>query len=398
MDAHGSVPSSYIDAIAEDVGSLPDAIRRALLSVPRHRFLDGWFRLEVDGLQANYRRVEFDRDHPNDEALGDIYSDRALMTAHDGTFATSSTSQPSLVTRMLAALDVRPGMRILEIGTGTGYNAALLAELCGDASRVVSIECQKRVADKARRFLHEEGYGAIRVIHRDGFHGLDDAEPFDRIIATIGCSDVSPHWVKQLAPGGVLLVPLEHGLADPLTRFTPAFDHPGSLTGRVVGRATFMRIQGTLERENPWQTLNKARLQHSLQWCRPLPAVLDASATHPFHAPDHWGFRFYLALRSENLWYDNTGYGLADDVGSCIVKFTPQGVEAYASSVDADCSERLYSGLLSLVDEWNALGRPAPTAYDIYLCPPAEFEIPSEHPEQEWRIERMHHIETLRLP
>ena len=399
MGAQGSVPSGYVDAIADGVEPLPDAIRRALLSVPRHRFLDGWFRLEVDGLQANYRRVEFDRNHPNDEALADIYSDRALMTAHDGMLATSSTTQPSLVTRMLAALDVHPGMRMLEIGTGTGYNAALLAELCGDASRVVSIECQEGVADKARRFLHEEGYGAIQVIHGDGFRGLDDAEPFDRIVATVGCSDVSPHWVKQLAPGGVLLVPLEHGLADPLTRFTPAFDHSGSLTGQVVGRATFMRIQGELACTNPWQTLNEHGLWQSPEWCRPIPPSLPRSdlTENPFHADSHWGLRFYLALRSHNLWYDNTGYGLADAGGQCIVKFTPACIEAYAASAHTDCTEGLYTGLLSLVEEWNALGRPAPTDYDIRLCPAAKFEIPSEHPEREWHIERMHHIETLRL-
>jgi len=400
MRVKESVPSSYIDAIADDLDGLPDSVRRALLSVRRHRFLDGWFRLEIDGLQANFRRVDFDRDHPSDQALSNVYSNRALLTAHDGIFGTSSTTQPSLVARMLIALDVRPGMRVLEIGTGTGYNAALLAELCQDPSCVFTIECQRDVADRAHNFLHEEGYGGVHVIVGDGFEGAGEGAPFDRIIATAGCSDISPHWVKQLAPGGALLVPLQHGLADPLTHLTHAPGFPGSVKGRIVGPASFMKIQGKLEWQNPWQTLNKSGLQETPQWQRPIPDLLKLSdaAEHPFRAPGHWGFRFYLALCSQNLWYDNTGYGVANADGDCIVKFTSREIEAYASSANVDCVEGLHSGLLARIEEWNALGCPVPTDYEIRLSPHAQCEVPPENPDREWRIERPHHSESIRLP
>ncbi len=400
MRVHESVPSSYIDAIANDLDVLPDSVRHALRSVRRHRFLDGWFRLEVDGLQANFRHVDFNRDNPSDQALADIYADQALLTAHDGLFGTSSTSQPSLVARMLIALDVRPGMRVLEIGTGTGYNAALLAELCQDPSCVFTIECQRDVSDRARQFLLEEGYGGAHVIVGDGFAGAVEGAPFDRIVATAGCSDVSPHWVRQMAPGGALLVPLQHGLADPLTVLTHDPEHPGSVTGRIVGGAHFMKIQGELEWENPWQTLNKKGFQEPPQYRRPIPDALRLSdpAEHPFRAQSHWGLRFYLALRSQNLWYDNTGYGLANAEGDCLVKLTSRNIEGYGSAVRADCIEGLHTELLARIEEWSALGCPVPTDYEIRLSPRVQCEVPPERPAREWRIERPVHSESIRLP
>jgi protein-L-isoaspartate(D-aspartate) O-methyltransferase len=395
-----SVPQSYIDAVASDLESLPDPIRDALLSVPRHRFLDGWYRLEIQGLQANFHHVVFDRDAPTDQELADIYSNQALMTEHDGIFPTSSTSQPSLVAHMLEILDVHPGMRILEIGTGTGYNAALLAELCGVPANVYTIEYQPNVAERARRFLREEGYGDVHVIQGDGVRGVEgETRSFDRIIATVGCSDISRQWVQQLAPDGILLAPLRHGLSDPLARFMHDPGVPGDLVGRIMGRAGFMKIQGALEWQGPWQTLRNWSLPESPDWCVPIPPALALSAAcgHPFYAANHWGFRFYLSLRSQPLWYDDTGYGLADKDGHFIVKLTNRGIEGYTLDAFAESCETLRETFLALMEEWCDLGSPAPTDYALRLSPRAEGEVHSIQSSRTWCIERPQYRETLRL-
>jgi len=369
------------------------------MSVRRHRFLDGWFCLEVLDLQASFRYVDFDRDAPSNEDLSVIYSDQALVTVHDGTFPTSSTSQPSLVARMLQLLELRSGMRVLEIGTGTGYNAALLAELSGEHSRVFTIECQQAIAEKARRFLQEEGYGDVHVVNGDGFQGIENGAPFDRIVATVGCSDVSPHWLQQLSPEGIMLIPLQHGFTDPLVRLTHNSEDPQCAIGEIVDRSKFMRIRGILDWGNPWSSYRIRGFQEDPSWCRSLPDDLAIPETcqHPFGATSHQSFRFYLALSSRELWYDNSGYGLADPGSKSIVKFTKQGIEGVSVGQDAAALERLYERLISLHRMWVGLGSPSPSDYSLYFTPKNYIDATPSDPMREWHIERPNFMETVRL-
>ena len=114
-------PEKYVAALIDRGDASSELVKRALGAVRRHRFVDGWYRLEVDDLQVIFRPVDYDPDHPTPQQLDEIYSDRALITAVEGFLPTSSTSQPALVAQMLELLELRPGMRVLEIGTGTGY-------------------------------------------------------------------------------------------------------------------------------------------------------------------------------------------------------------------------------------------------------------------------------------
>ena len=393
------VPQSYIDSITSEFSSLSEPIRDALSVVRRHRFLDGWFRLEIDGLQPTFRYVDFDRNAPAKEHLSAIYSNQALVTTCDGIFPTSSTSQPPLVARMLQLLDIAPGMRVLEIGTGTGYNAALLAELTGEHSNVFTIEYQQPVAEKAHRFLKEEGYGDVHVVHGDGFQGIEDGAPFDRIVATVGCSDISPRWLKQLSPEGAMLIPIQHGLADPLVRLTRDPEDPQTAIGKVVDRSAFIKIQGILNWGNPWTSYQIRGLQDDSVWCRSFPEDLATPGTcrHPLYAANHWGFRFYLALCSRELWYDNSGYGLADPGSKTIVKFTKQGIEGISVGQDSAALERLYERLLSLHRTWSDLGSPDPSDYSLTFSPVSQYDASAPRPSREWHIERPYFLETIRL-
>jgi SAM-dependent methyltransferase len=119
---------------------------------------------------------------------------------------TSSASMPTVVAQMLTALQIEPGMRVLEIGTGTGYNAALLAHRLG-ASAVVSVEIGPTVAKHARDALAAAGYGAIRVITGDGAQGYPPGAPYDRVISTAAAAEMPYAWMAQTNPGGLVLTP-----------------------------------------------------------------------------------------------------------------------------------------------------------------------------------------------
>ncbi len=138
-----------------------------------------------------------------------VYLDQAvpIKTDEDGTVL-SSSSQPSMMAIMLRQLQLRPGMNVLEIGTGTGYNAALMQHIVGDSGKVTSIEIDADVAEQARENLQRASMGEVMVVHGDGATGYAPRASYDRIIATAGIWDVPQAWVRQLKPRGLLVAPL----------------------------------------------------------------------------------------------------------------------------------------------------------------------------------------------
>lgn len=160
-----------------------------------------------------------------------------------GTVFTSSSSMPSLVFSMLADLDVHPGQRVLEIGAGTGWNAALLAHRVG-AENVVSVEVDPHVARSAREALRSAGYGAVEVVTGDGLLGYPRRAPYDRVIATVGLRGGLMTWVPQTRPGGVILVPwgTYYGFSEATARLVVAEDGQ-SAAGPFTQSVNFMRMR-----------------------------------------------------------------------------------------------------------------------------------------------------------
>ena len=164
-----------------------EPVRAAFLAVPRELFVPEF--AEREGLAAVYR----------DDAI--ITKRNALGTP------LSSSSQPAIMALMLEQLEVEEGMSVLEIGAGTGYNAALLSLLVGRSGRVVSVDVDAEVARGARRALRGGGYRA-RVVEGDGRAGFAKLAPYDRIIVTASSDAVPRSWFEQLRPDGLLEVPL----------------------------------------------------------------------------------------------------------------------------------------------------------------------------------------------
>ena len=161
--------------------------------------------------------------YDTDHALGIRRAARPVgPTAGAG--VTSTASAPRIVASMLELAQLTAGMRVLEIGTGSGYNAALLQELVGPQGQVTSVDIDGTLVDDARRRLDAAGYPDVSVVAADGYFGAAERAPFDRVVATVGCVDVAPAWLGQLAPGGFCVVPLQHGGWHPLTRTEPNGD------------------------------------------------------------------------------------------------------------------------------------------------------------------------------
>jgi len=131
---------------------------------------------------------------------GRAFSDQALPIACGQTI-----SQPYVVAAMTEALEISPPHRVLEIGTGSGYQAAILACL---ASEVFTVERHRDLAESARARLQRLGFNNVTVIHADGMEGAGDYAPFDRIIVTAAALEVPEALTAQLAPGGVMVVPV----------------------------------------------------------------------------------------------------------------------------------------------------------------------------------------------
>ncbi|MFD8272410.1 methyltransferase domain-containing protein [Streptomyces flaveolus] len=183
--------------------------REAFETVPRHLFVPYYY----VGVRGGYERRW--GEHPDPAArerwVRGAYADVPLATRlRDGELL-SSSSQPSLMAMMLVELDVADGNRVLEIGAGTGYNAALLAHRLGDDDLVTTIDLDPDITESARRHLTAAGYRPA-VFTGDGARGVPERAPFDRIIATCALSTIPRAWLVQCRPGGRILAPLATGL------------------------------------------------------------------------------------------------------------------------------------------------------------------------------------------
>ena len=147
----------------------------AMLAVPRHKLVPA-------------------------ELIGSAYDDRPLPIGHGQTI-----SQPYIVALMTELLELRPEDRVLEVGTGSGYQAAVLAEIVGT---VVSIEIIGALHERARLRLRELGYDGIELIHGDGYFGYPDMAPYDAIIVTAAAEHIPPPLLDQLKPGGRMIIPV----------------------------------------------------------------------------------------------------------------------------------------------------------------------------------------------
>ena len=166
-----------------------ERVKKALLSVPREEFV-----------MPEYRMM--------------AYEDRPLPL-----FADATISAPHMVAMMCELVEPRPGMSILEVGTGSGYHAAVCAEAIERVGKVYTVEIVKELAIYAAQNLERLGYwGVVEVFHGDGKRGVEKFAPYDAIIVTAAAASIPSALVKQLKDGGIMVIPVEEGFGQVLYR------------------------------------------------------------------------------------------------------------------------------------------------------------------------------------
>ncbi|RCH68540.1 methyltransferase domain-containing protein [Streptomyces sp. SDr-06] len=242
MSAEVALRRALVRKIAAG-GALADpAWRAAFEDVPRHLFVPYFYEAGPGG---PVRLWGEDPDPARRERwLTGVYADVPLATRmHDGDLV-SSSSQPSLMAGMLEALEIRDGDRVLEIGAGTGYNAALLCHRLGEA-KVTTVDLDPEITDAARAHLAAAGYHPA-VITGDGARGAPARAPFDKIVATCSVGSVPHDWPAQCRTGALILAPLATGLI--LLRVTG----PDHAEGRFLHTpAYFVPLRGTGVSDRP---------------------------------------------------------------------------------------------------------------------------------------------------
>jgi len=360
-------------------GAITDVrVEAAFRAVPRHLFLP-------------------------DVALEDVYRDRFIVTKRLGEEAVSSSSQPEIMATMLQQLDVAPGHRVLEIGAGTGYNAALLAHLAGERGEVVTLDVDEDIVDGARAHLATAGFARVRVVRADGGFGFAEGAPWDRIILTVGAGDVAPAWREQLRLGGRLVLPLALGGGQRAVAFTRDEGHLESLSLRDC---MFMPLRGALAgprdrvRLGSDPTLELFSMRPETIDAAALRARLDGAADDVTTGVEvtlkdlYGGAIQWLAVHQPGFaWLVASGQGfetapvpelylrpgefrttagLVDGAGACFLTRPPLpseatpfvlGVRGYGES------RALVARTIETVTRWDARGRPATAGMRVRAYP-----------------------------
>ncbi|ARF63100.1 methyltransferase, FxLD system [Streptomyces violaceoruber] len=238
---------------------------------------------EIEAVMRKVPRHAFIPDTPLDKAY-DTYAAVITKTDEHGV-QLSSVSAPQIQAMMLEQAQVKPGMRVLEIGSG-GLNAAYLAELVGEDGDVVTVDIDPVVTERAQRLLDEHGYGRVRVVTADAAEPIPELGEVDVVMVTAGAWDIAPAWTAQLKQGGRLVVPLR---MRGLTRSVAFTQIPGehgpyleSVSALICG---FVPMQGSTAHREELLLVNGTP-EIGLKFDDGLPADphrLDNAVTFPRH-------------------------------------------------------------------------------------------------------------------
>ena len=331
---------------------------RAFATVPRHEFLPRFFRQTPDN--TGWQPIgEFDP-----HWLEMVYTDATWVTQLDNNptrwdtaartgqpargVPTSSSTAPGLMALMLEALDIDDGQSVLEIGTGTGYNAALLSHRLG-SRLVTTVEVDPQVAEAARSALLACGYTPTMVVG-DGAAGHPDGAPYDRIIATCSAATIPPAWATQLRSGGLVLTNLHRDLGGGALALLRR-DDEGQLNGRFLADyGAFMPVRSDPPADAEQRLAAALATVGGQVEARPTSIGADEL--------DHPDFGMLAALRLPgvtSLWFEpDTGpqrWLLADDGSWACVEQTTHTVTQHGA-------RRLWREVERLHQRWCESGKP----------------------------------------
>jgi protein-L-isoaspartate(D-aspartate) O-methyltransferase len=335
-------------------------IAEAFASVPRHLFLPGL-------------------------APERVYSDQAIITKEQDGVGISSSSQPAMMAIQLQQLLLEPGQRVLEIGAGTGYNAALMRFLVGPTGRVTTVDVDDDIVEAARAQVAAAGYPDIQVILGDGGYGYAPNAPYDRIILTVGASDILPTWVEQLRPDGLLVLPINLGSG----MFSVAFRTltNGTLISESLTPCGFIRLRGAFASAeqllttgewdiycDPGPRLDPAQLSTLLQQPAadaPVPAdTIDATLFLAFSGEPM--AKLFRRTANGDPPIEGGRHALFDTTamsGCLLPPWTEPAARHEPALAQTFGSPAAYDRLRALLTRWAALGRPGLNQLRVLVTP-----------------------------
>ncbi|MYS83599.1 methyltransferase domain-containing protein [Embleya scabrispora] len=311
------------------------------------------------------------RDKDPDAWAEAVATDTPLVTQMDdgaeggGLFPSSSASMPSLVRLMLDQLDIRPDHRVLEVGTGTGWNAALLATALTDGE-VITIEVDPALAAQAKENLIA-CRAAPFVVVGDGLRGYPDGAPYDRLIATMAVQHVPYEWPEQVKPGGVILTPWGTAFHNSgLLRLVVNSD--GTASGPFVGSVNFMWARSQRRRFDTREFVGDVIPD-------PAPDRVRHTTTDPRPVrEEHAEFAIGLRLPDveQRVYFgrgdaaDEYTQWLSDGLSWASVDYVP-GADKF--EVNESGPRDLWAEIEAAYDAWRAQGEPAREQHGVTVTP-----------------------------
>lgn len=361
------VPEIQAQALLQEMrrqgAALDPRVEAAFRTVPRHYFL------------------------PNVSLL-EVYSDRVIPIKYDQSgLLVSASSLPSTMALMLGQAQLQAGQNVLEIGTGSGYSAALLHHLVGPRGHVTTVELENDLARAAEGYLQRAGAGDVKVVYADGVNGYAPRAAYDCIFSSVGVWDVPPLWLRQLKAGGRLVVPIWLDGVQVSAAFVQQPDGSYYSTNNRPCAVIYMRGAGA------GPVIQKQVGSTSMLVLADDVQKLDMAALHTLLSddqedcflgivlspPEYWyGYQLYVMLQEPpgfifavyTVLGDQQAYGVT---GHGIALFGPgsAALVPYDKAGQMHC----YAGpdthlfLHQLAQEWNAVGRPGVENLRLRLIP-----------------------------
>ena len=361
---------------------LSQATQKAYLDTPRHQFVKRYRLWGVkEWSEVNEKNLA--------SHLATLYADRALVLfGEDDNDVPSTISQPSFVLRMLDMLRLEPGQKVFELGTGSGWNAALMGYLVAPEGSVYSLELIPEVAQRAAATMEAMGIKNVNVIEGDAGEGYPAGAPYDRAIFTAGAYDLPHPFFEQIKDGGLFLIVIKsEGGGDTLFLLRKEHDHFESMEAMPCG---FVQMRGKYQLDSfkpiELETLPEwSELKQKQVAARPFWWGGKGKGDFPWRT---MGIRSFLSITEPSFRafksekggerHEEYFFGLWDQEQNSLVLARDDLLLSYGNII---AEERLLHSLA----QWVKLGMPGAVSFALKIYP---SDMPLTAKENEWIVKR----------
>ncbi|MBI4674838.1 MAG: methyltransferase domain-containing protein [Chloroflexi bacterium] len=360
MEDAATLRNALIDGLKQNQCITDARVEAAFRAVPRHLFVA-------------------------DVPLEQAYADDAIITKTIEDVPVSSISQPAMVAVMLEQLALREGDRVLEIGAGTGYNAALMAQLVGASGHVTTMDIDEDIVAQTKKNLEGAGIANVQVICADGGFGYAPNAPYDAIIATVGIWDIPPTWLEQLRQGMRLVAPL---MLNSFQRSIAFRRVDNQLISASIQRCGFLRLRGQFQSSEQFIDLGDAGISVDDTARVDAIAVKALLAQTPRQiqiaeqGEELRNFLYYLGLRGELvfiLYADKEKFGfsfargLSAGTSSMVLVTQADYTTPLSNQISVYGDDSASDRFQVLLEEWTTRGRPQLDLAQITAAPLGTF-------------------------